>query len=77
MDNLKTVTNPKSNNPTEVQFMLIVAKMQHGPERISNNILSNHIVGVSPCTSNNQWTHLVEGESKFSNPQQKAKRVGH
>lgn len=53
--------------------MLIVAKMQHGTERISNNILSNHTVDVPLCTSNNQWSHLVEGESKFYKPQPKEK----
>lgn len=69
IDNLKTVTNTKGNNPSEVQFMLMVAKMQHGSERISNNIRSNHSVDVSPCTSNNHWSHLAEGGSKLYNSQ--------
>lgn len=57
--------------------MLAVAKMQHGTERISDNILSNQSVSVSPCASNNQWSHLEEGGDKcYYNPQ-KAKRVDH
>lgn len=43
--------------------MLIVAKMQHGTEKISNNIPKSHIVDVPPCTSNNQWSVLIENES--------------
>lgn len=56
--------------------MLVVAKMQHGTERISN-ILSKQSVSVSPCTSNNQWGHLEEGGDKRYSSQKKAKRVDH
>lgn len=58
-----TLTNPKSNDPNDVQSLLTLAKIQHGNERISNNILSNHRVLLFPRvhTSNN----LVEGWGKF------------